>query len=383
MAGDEKPSTGTGLSIPGQATEEAFAEVGSVAGKSLVRGLGRLGNAYVSEWAAKREARAEATRLAIETETKVNTKRTLDAARRDRELAEIDHRAELERRAQRFRVEMAREQMNLEAIERRALEYTEADPKNTNAREMDEDWLFKFADLAQKVSDRDVQSLWARALSSAAIQDGTRLSAAALQTLGLFDKDIAESFRKFAAAVSVVGFVPYTPDGEADPQQIDLINLSDLGLIHEYFSNLPYEYEDFTLREGVEMRIKPPLSQRGLTKRGHDIAVSVFTQADDLSLDGDHELKYFEHLLSGLMQSHPLLTIAPKLNETEPLLEIGLSNKSTADSLHRANWRAEVGARLSPRLMKLLVWAENNYDIQIADPDKLAQRTMPPRPRGQ
>jgi hypothetical protein len=193
MSEDHSSPKGKGLSLPGQPTEEAVAEVGSAAGKSLVRGLSRLGNAYVSEWAAQREARAEAVRLAIETDARIKTDTALASVRREQELAEFEHRAALERRAARFRVEMAREQTNLEAIERRAIEFTERAAESGNARELDEDWLFKFADLAQKVSDDDVQALWARALSSAAIQDAPKLSAAALQTLGLFDKHTARN----------------------------------------------------------------------------------------------------------------------------------------------------------------------------------------------
>ena len=224
-SGRQSASKGQGVSLPGQPTEEAIAEVGSEAGKSLVRGISRLGSAYVSEWATRRETKAEAVRLAIDTDAKIKADTAVANARREQELAEFDHRATLERRAQRFRAEMVREQMNIEAIERRAIEFTERDPDNAKAREIDEDWLFKFADLAQKVSDRDVQSLWARALSSAAIQGSARLSAAALQTLGLFDKEIAESFRNFVAVASTIGFVPYAPDGETDPQQIDLVTL--------------------------------------------------------------------------------------------------------------------------------------------------------------
>jgi hypothetical protein len=185
MSGADNHSStqGRGLSLPGQPTEEAVAEVASEAGKSLVRGLGKLGNTYVSEWAAKLEAKAEATRLAIETDAKIKADAALATVRREQEAAEFDHRAALERRAQRLRIELAREQMNLEAIERRALEFTEHDPDNSNPREIDEDWLFKFADLAQKVSDANVQALWARALSSAAMQGPTKLSAAASRPL--------------------------------------------------------------------------------------------------------------------------------------------------------------------------------------------------------
>jgi hypothetical protein len=178
---DQPQKQARGLTLPGQPTEEAIAEVGSEAGKSLVRGFGKLGNAAFGEWIVRKEAKAEAARLAIETEAKIKAATAVVAARREQELADLEHDAALQRRAERLRIELAREQLNIEAIERGALQYAERDPENGSAREIDEDWLFKFADFAQKVSDKDVQSLWARALSSAAMQSRPKLSAAALQ----------------------------------------------------------------------------------------------------------------------------------------------------------------------------------------------------------
>src|SRR6266851_2476986 len=151
-AEDPPPKHGRGLSLPGQPTEEAIAQVGSEAGRSLLRGLAKLGNAYVTKWTATKEAQAEAARLAIETASGIETEAALTKARRDHEIAELEHQAVLQRRLERLRHELAREQLNLEAIERRALEFTEGDPENANGRDIDEDWLFRFADFAQNIS---------------------------------------------------------------------------------------------------------------------------------------------------------------------------------------------------------------------------------------
>lgn len=358
------------MSLPGQPTEEALAEVGSEAGKSLLRGLGKLGNAYVSEWTAKREAKAEATRLAIELDAQIKKDATLAEARRENELAEFEHKAALERRAQRFRIEMAREQMNLEAIERRALRYTDRDPENGNPREIDEDWLFRFADIAQKVSDEDVQSLWARALSSAAIRGNPKLSAAGLQTLGLFDKDIAQNFRKFVAVYSRLGgFVPPVPRGEKEPQSIDLTTLHELGLIREAIRNEPYEFEDFAFERPQTNNLGLGLMQGelSLTKRGYEIASAVFHSSEELALSDEHEQQYLQRVLHDQLKSGRHVTIIPKVGEGDSTVSVRLTNKNNpTESVERSDWKVSDGARgLSDRLRKLLEWAEQNYEIEI------------------
>jgi hypothetical protein len=116
----------TGILLPGQATEQAAAEVGSEAGKSLIRGLARLGAATVEQWVTTKQARAEAARLAIETDARLATEGATAEARRKAELAEIEHRAVLQRRLHRLEYELRREQANLEAIEAGALSSSKA-----------------------------------------------------------------------------------------------------------------------------------------------------------------------------------------------------------------------------------------------------------------
>ncbi|UFW50022.1 MULTISPECIES: DUF2806 domain-containing protein [Bradyrhizobium] len=363
----EQPAkTGGGLSLPGQPTEEALAEVGSDAGKALVRGFGRLGNAALGEWVAKKEAKAEAARLAIETDAKINAAKAVAAAGREQALADLEHNAALQRRAERLRIELAREQLNLEAMERRALEYVERDPENGSAREVDEDWLFKFADLAQKVSDSDVQSLWARALSSVAIQGAPKLSAAALQTLGLFDAQIAESFRNFVAVVATFGFLPEPEEGEHDPQGINLGILHDLGLIDNTLYEGTYSFEDFSF-EAIKRTGPLPADLRShyaLTLRGREIASAVFRRSEDVPLGEQHEHQYLRLILLNQLKRKQAATILPSLAPDGQPWSIRLTRKNPLTKASSSNdWRS-FSERISARLFKLLLWADERYDIE-------------------
>jgi hypothetical protein len=363
----DQSGRGRGVSLPGQPSEEAVAEVGSEAGKSLIRGLGKLGNASISEWTAKREARAEAARLAIETEAKIKTDAAVNVGRREQEVAEFDHLAALERRAARLRVELAREQLNLEAIERSAIRYTESDPGNSKSQELDEDWLFRFADLAQKVSDKDIQALWGRALASAAVEGAPTLSAAALQTLGLFDAGIAESFRKFVAVVSKITYFPYVPDGENELHNIDLGRLFDLGLISEQSHNGPLELTDFSFgeRRTGNLGLSMLQSTIGLTRRGYDIAVAVFRDDEDLPLGEELEQQYLRRILESQMRQSTG-TIVTRLEHVDPPITIRVK-KRTTDGAEKSNWMSsdEFGM-LSDRLKRLLVSVKQNYDIELS-----------------
>jgi hypothetical protein len=366
---DPPPKQGRGLSLPGQPTEEAIAKVGSEAGLSLLRGLEKLGNAYLAKWTATKEAQAEAARLAIETASRIETEAALTEARQNREITELDHRALLQRRLERLRHELAREQLNLEAIERQALEFTEGDPENANARDIDEDWLFRFADFAQKVSDVDVQNLWARALSSAAIEGLPRLSAAALQTLGLFDGHIAGDFKKFVTVIVRIGFMPHPASGEPQPQPVDLSTLMDLGLAREVVKEGPLSLDDFAFDgQGTANRgLKLLQAHLGLTKRGSDIANAVFRKVEELPLSENIEQGYLQNTLRQVMQ-HPRAMIVAKLADGSQVA-IRLTNRNAAtEAIANTAWRNSRAVPLfSKRLKTLLEWAEQTYDLELSD----------------
>ena len=77
----QSKSAQTGMSIPGQPTEEAIAKVGTDAGRSLIRGIAKLGDAAFGPWIATREAKAAAGKLAIETKGKIEAQEAVIQAR--------------------------------------------------------------------------------------------------------------------------------------------------------------------------------------------------------------------------------------------------------------------------------------------------------------
>src|ERR1700681_909734 len=129
----DSPKRRQRMSLPGQPTEEAAAEVASEAGKSLVRGFANLAGATFDNWIATKQAKAMAARLAIETDARIASETALTGARRQFEVSEIEHQAVLHRRLDRMRYELEREQLNLEAIQMKALEFAEEDPDRNEA----------------------------------------------------------------------------------------------------------------------------------------------------------------------------------------------------------------------------------------------------------
>ena len=110
--------------VPGKELEKAAAEVATDAGKGLVRGIARTLGALTAEWTAKKEARADAARKAIETQAEIDRGNALVNARRASELLEVEYLTQIEfakRRAERMLLEMAREQKNFEAITQQSL----------------------------------------------------------------------------------------------------------------------------------------------------------------------------------------------------------------------------------------------------------------------
>jgi Protein of unknown function (DUF2806) len=199
------------IHIPGQKTDEAIGHVLTEAGKSLVRGLGRLAEVSFARWIATKEAEAEAARLTIETKAEIDRSRDLVRARRKSELQEIDHEGKLlERRLGRLRRELTWEQANMETIAKRALEITERDPEAGSARELNDDWVFRFARFAQEISDKEVQELWARILSSAAIGARRPVSPAALQTMSLLDSRLANDSETSSPPLKPLGSALFT-----------------------------------------------------------------------------------------------------------------------------------------------------------------------------
>ena len=143
----------------------------------------------------KREARAEAE------------------AEKIKALAGIELHDEIARRAlERFVQQETRKQTNIESITAQAITALPADAK---VEALEEDWVAHFFKQCDTVSDKEMQSLWARLLSGEATSPGT-FSKRTVDFVSTIDKKDAELFTALCQFVWVIG--------ESDPLIYDVDN---------------------------------------------------------------------------------------------------------------------------------------------------------------
>ena len=371
--GKGKPRGGnvsqTVVEVPGQELERAAADVGREAGKSILRGLSRLCGARFAGWLAENEAKAKAVRMAIDTAASIDRGKALTAERRQQELEEIDHqeaKALAERRLNWLLIEMAREQANFEAIAVRSLKQIEHHPEGDKTREIDDDWMFKFARYAQDVSDREIQELWARILASAAIEGQQRVSAAALQSMSLMDKRAAKDFEKFSRVWATFGFYP-TQDHRRypEPQDINLGTLRELGLIEGRANLKEYSFPEFDMKLGRPGRILDLfLSCMYLTQRGTEITNALFQQRTDMLLDDELVMKYLKNVVSSHLDQYPV-NIFPKINGQQAPYVIQVSKRAGAQLPDVSAGRSR-DQDLPDQLSRLIDWLGGHYTVARA-----------------
>ena len=201
--------------VPGKEIEKAAGQLVTAAGRSAIRGIANILGAATAEFFAAKVERARAARLSIKTDAEIKRTTALTAARHRLEIKEIEHKgrvARAQRAIDRTIRDLEHQQENLEVIGHRSIELLEADP-SLEPREFERNWLLRFSDYAQKVSESELQELWAQVLASAAVEGETRLSPAALATMALLDQATAKQFMSFIAAMRGIGELPimYSP----------------------------------------------------------------------------------------------------------------------------------------------------------------------------
>jgi hypothetical protein len=358
-------------SLPGQKLEEAAANVATEAGKEIVHGVSTLMGGQLAVWFATRQAKADAARMAIETQAINDRDRMLAANRRQLEVEEVDHKALLQRRFIRLGRELEREQENLESITLRAIEFAEKSSATDKGRRLDDDWIFAFARHAQGVSDHDLQDLWAHILSAAATDGQRKLSAAALQTMTLLDKQSAIDFRNFWSAVETFGYCPahdLAYQVETETQHIDIMNLEELGLIQETPISGAYAFEAFVLRVGPVSGARIGLlhTSFSLTRRGTEIANAVFHDAD-LQLSDALQNSYLENVVSNQMAQYVSMTILPALKAGEIISPFVITLTHPREDKPSMVNLSIIEDRFDDRLRKLLAWASTRYDVALSN----------------
>lgn len=136
------------------------------------------------------------------------------------ELSEIQQRG-----IDRFVQQEARKQKNIESITAQAARQLTPDA-NTDA--LDEDWIAHFFDRCDKVSDKNMQSLWSRLLAGEASTPGT-YSKRTVDFVASMDKKDAELFTRFCQFTwTVAGPVPLVFDSKDEIYRKSGIDFSKL-----------------------------------------------------------------------------------------------------------------------------------------------------------
>ncbi|HHX8554618.1 TPA: DUF2806 domain-containing protein [Vibrio alginolyticus] len=112
------------------------------------------------------------------------------------ELNEIQQRG-----IERFVQQEARKQANVESITAQAASQLDESAKTDN---LEEDWIAHFFDKCDKVSDKEMQSLWSNLLAREATTPGT-YSKRTVDFVASMDKQDAELFTKFCQFVWMIG----------------------------------------------------------------------------------------------------------------------------------------------------------------------------------
>lgn len=112
------------------------------------------------------------------------------------ELTDIEQRA-----IERFVTQEARKQENIEQITAQAAEHL---PQDADVEGLDEDWVAHFFKQCDTISNKEMQSLWARLLSGEATKPGT-FSKRTVDFVSTMDKSDAELFTKLCSFVWMIG----------------------------------------------------------------------------------------------------------------------------------------------------------------------------------
>jgi hypothetical protein len=159
----------------------------------LVEKISQAIGGFAKPWQIRRVARADADADMIQAVSQIQI-------------------SELERRAvNRFIMEEAKKQQNIETITANALPEVsnEARPEN-----VEDDWITNFFDKCRLISDKDMQALWSKVLAGEANSPG-KFAKRTVDLLANLDKSDAELFTKLCCfCFTIGGLAPliYDPD---------------------------------------------------------------------------------------------------------------------------------------------------------------------------
>lgn len=215
---------------------------------------------------------------------------------------------ELQQRAiNRFMIEEAYKQNNIENITQKALpllEMTTSRPEN-----IERDWIVNFFDKSKLISDEEMQDLWAKILAGEANAPGS-FSKRTIHLVAELDKDDAILFDKLCSFIwTIDNLVPLILDTDADIYKkggiyfSTLKHLDSIGLISleslSGYKRTGFEKKATIFYQGNPLVIEFPNEKDNELKIGH----ALFTQAgrelahicNPLKIDGfiDYAIQYW------------------------------------------------------------------------------------------
>lgn len=301
--------------------------------------------------------------------------------------------SELQQRAlNRFLLEEATKQENIESITKKAIPQLKggADPAK-----IERDWIVDFFDKSRIVSDEEMQNLWSAILAGEANQPGT-YSKRTLHLMASLDKKDALLFTKLCRFVWSIGTpVPLIFDSQSDIYTNNGINFSSLkhldaiGLI-SFESLSGYQRKGFAKKlyaayGGEMVMLEFPQDENNNLNIGHAIFTDVGLQlaqfCQDKTIDGFKEYVMDEWLKTGVKDANrPMYkgTIIESSLSNKDILNKVKINKTWQDgdwTLHSVLLDEDQIAELSRSLDNgpwyIHIWQQGKDDVKVIYKEKV------------
>ncbi|MDX1721595.1 MAG: DUF2806 domain-containing protein [Pseudomonas sp.] len=234
------------------------------------------------------------------------------------ELSEIQQRG-----IERLVHQEARKQENIEAITAQA---AIALPPNAKTEDLEEDWVAHFFDKCEKVSDKDMQSLWSSLLAGEATTPGT-YSKRTIDFVASMDKKDAELFTRFCQFTWVIGTpVPLIFEHTDEIYKKNGIDFSDLKHL-DSIGLISFEsttgYRSFGLGEKVVIfYFGLPTLLEFTNKEDNEIKLgkALFTQAGKELVNicgAQRNQEFYEYAVEKLFQQNICLSSMPPISTSK------------------------------------------------------------------
>lgn len=301
--------------------------------------------------------------------------------------------SELQQRAlNRFFVEEASKQENIENITRKAIPQLE---ESANPKEIEKDWLVDFFDKSRIVSDEEMQNLWSSILAGEANRPGS-YSKRTLHLMASLDKKDAVLFTKLCGFVWVIGTpTPLIFDSQNEIYTNNGINFSSLKHL-DAIGLISFESLSGYVRKGFGKNVNIAYGSKITTlefpnteKNDLNIGHAMFTDAglqlaqfcQGETIAGFEEYSMSEWLKNGIKNANRVMfkgtVIENSLSNKEILKKLRISKtwQSGDWTLHSVSLDEDQIQELSRSLDNgpwyIHIWYQGEDDVKVIYKDKI------------